>query len=199
MEDEKKIKHIMVPIEEYEKINADDALCDALSILKKHHENTKSGIIGEFHKTIFVTDTSNKIIGKLSMYDLIRGLVPESAKKPELSRAFYSVFSSRALEVADEVGDIQTRFKWLHSTFFDLVKQEAHKKVKDIMSPVHLLLKEDDSINQAVFLMFKENIRQPLVVRGDEIVGVVNLMGVFDELLETVGPECFVVWETEDP
>ena len=40
--------------------------------------------------------------------------------------------------------------------------------------------------------MFKEDIRQPMVTRNGEIVGVVSFMGVFDELLEIVGPECHV-------
>ena len=36
------------------------------------------------------------------------------------------------MEVADDVGRIQESFQWLNSTFVDLVKQEAYKKVKDI-------------------------------------------------------------------
>jgi CBS domain containing-hemolysin-like protein len=188
-------KDIMVPIEEYDKISSEDELCDVLSILKRNYENTKAGA-GSFHKTLFVTDKSGKIIGKLSMYDLIRGLVPETAKKPNLKRHFTSKLSSRALEVSDEVGEFQEQFKWLHSSFLDLVKQEANKKVKDIMSPVYPSLKEKDTINHVIYRMFRENARQQLVVRDGNIVGVVNLMVIFSELLETVGPECYVNWQT---
>jgi hypothetical protein len=42
--------------------------------------------------------------------------------------------------------------------------------------------------------LFKDGVRQQLVVRDGEIVGVVNLMVVLNELLETVGPECGVTW-----
>ena len=63
------------------------------------------------------------------------------------------------------------------------------------MDKVHPILKEEDTINQAIYLMFKENVRQPLVVRKGEIVGVINLMRVFSELLEVAGPECYVHWE----
>lgn len=195
MTDEKRVKDIMIPIEEYDTIGINHALCDALTILKRNYEGEKVDATGKTHKTLFVKDDSGKIVGKINMFDLIRGLVPEAVKKPELSRAFYSVFSSRALEVADEVGDIQTHFKWMHSTFFDLVKQEAHKKVNEIMSPVHMALGENDTINNAIFIMFKENIHQPLVVKEGKIIGVVDLMVVFSELLAIVGPECFVNWE----
>jgi CBS-domain-containing membrane protein len=196
---EKTVKDIMNPIAEYDQIDVEAPLCDALAILKKNYEKLKGGDPGRFHKTLLVTDASKKIIGKFSIYDLSRGLVPESAKQPEVfsARALASrALDSRASEVADEIGEFQERFKWLHTTFFDLVKQEAHKKVKDIMSPFQTVLMEDDKMNLAVYVLFKEGVRQQLVTRDGEPVGVINLMCVFRELLETVSPECYVKWET---
>jgi len=190
--EEKRVKDIMAHIEEYDKINAEAPLCEALQHLKKYDEKVKVGEKGRFHKTILVTDDSGKIVGKLSFYDFIKALVPEPAKEKKLSRKFYSVISSRALEVADEVNEMQKRFKWLHSTFFELVKEETRKKVKNVMAPIDPLLEEEDSINKAIFVMFKENIRQPSVTRDGEIVGIVNLMTIFPELLEIAGNECFL-------
>ena len=196
MGDEKRVKEIMNPIDEYDTIDVDARLCDALAILKRNHEKLKAGSTDKLHKTIFVTDASKKIVGKVSIYDLIRGLVPERAKKMQVSRAFYSVLSSRAVEVADDVGRIQESFQWLKSTFVDLVKQEAHKKVKDIMSPIHALLREDDRMNKAIYVLFKEGVRQQLVERDGKIVGVINLIVLVNEFLETVGPECYVEWQS---
>ena len=187
--EERRVKDIMSPITEYSKIDAEAPLCDALDRLKMYNEKIKAGVTG-IHKTMLVTDASGRIVGKLSLYDFIKGLVPERAKEEKVSRKFYSVLSSRALEVADEIKEMQERFQWLHSTFLDLVKQETRKKVKDVMSPVRTLLKEEDTINKAVFVMFKENIRQPAVVRNEEIVGIVNLMGVFSELQEVAVDVC---------
>ena len=192
----KTVKDVMNPIEEYDKIDVDAPLCDALAILKRNHEKLKSGDPARLHKTLLVTDASNKIVGKFSIYDLTRGLVPESAKTPEVTRALYARLSSRALAVADEVGELQERFKWIENTFFDLVKQEAKKKVRDIMSPFQAVLKEDDKMNEAIWILFKEGVRQQLVTRDGEPVGVVNLMCVFRVLLETVGPECYVEWKS---
>lgn len=193
MGEEKRVKDLMNPIEEYDTVDVGAQLCDALAVLKRNHENLKSGAIGSFHKTIFVTDASKKIVGKISMYDLIRGLVPENARSPELFSA--RAMSSRVLEVADQVGEFQERFRWLHSTFLDLVKQEAHKQVKDIMSDVRPVLKEDDPMNLAIYILFKEGVRQQLVERDGKIVGVINLMVLLNEFLETVGPECYVEWQ----
>jgi len=207
MGEEKRVKDLMNPIEEYDTVDVGAQLCDALAVLKRnhenlksgaigsfHHENLKSGAIGSFHKTIFVTDASKKIVGKISMYDLIRGLVPENARSPELFSA--RAMSSRVLEVADQVGEFQERFRWLHSTFLNLVKQEAHKQVKDIMSEVRPVLQEDDPMNLAIYILFKEGVRQQLVERDGKVVGVMNLMVLLNEFLETVGPECYVEWQT---
>ncbi len=191
-----KVKDIMIPIEEYEKVDAEARLCDALSILKRNYEKAKTCAPGHFHKTLFVTDASMKVVGKLSMYDLIRGLVPETSKEIDIHQTETYVRVSRLWEVEERAAELTERLGWLTHSFMDLVKQEAHKKVKDIMDRVHPILKEDDTLNQAIYLMFKENVREPLVVRNEEIVGVINLMRVFSELLEVAGPECHVHWES---
>ena len=61
------------------------------------------------------------------------------------------------------------------------------------MNPViKPVLQEKDTINQAIYAMFKNDVRQQLVHREGKIVGVVNLNVVFSELLEILGPECQV-------
>lgn len=180
----KNVKDIMSPIEEYDTIDSGACLADAIKMLKENYRKIDSGMSGNYHKTLLVKDAAEKIIGKISVFDLIRGLVPEPAKEPEHSRAYYSVLSSRTLEVAEEVSDVQERFKWLHTSFFDLVKQESQKKGKDVMSPIHPLLEEDDTISKAIYIMFKEHIRQPMVMRKKEIIGMVNIMDIFPILLE---------------
>jgi CBS domain containing-hemolysin-like protein len=191
MGDEKRVKDIMTHIDEYERLDQDARLCDALAILRKKFEERGTQATGIFHKTLLVTNDSKEIIGKLSIYDFIRGLVPEQAKRPSYSRSFYNMLASRAQSVADEVSAMQESFRWLHATFFDLVKQETQKRVRDVMSPAHPLLQEEDTLNKAIYVMFKEDIRQPMVVKGGEIVGMVSFMDLFPELLEIAGDQCF--------
>ena len=194
MADERKVKDIMSPIEEYNFVNEDDRLCDALRILRDNHEKLQQNTPGNFHKTLFVKNTEGQIVGKFSTFDLIRGLVPESARKTDSKKQYYyRSLSMRAEEVEKEIKQIQERFHWFNTSFFDLVRQETQKKVSEVMSPIDPLLEENDSINKAVYLMFKENIRQPLVLRDGMIVGVVTLMCVFEELLSLAGDQCF--WE----
>lgn len=192
---EKKVRDLMRPIEEYDMVDIDTLLCNALVLLRKVRDDQENGARRFSHKTLFVTDEDGKIVGILGMYDYIKALVPEPAKKTGFSRAYYSLLSSRALEVANEIGEMKKQYDWLHTNFTDLVKQEAGKKVKDIMSPVHPLLEVGDPVNKAVYVMFKEGIRQPLVLDKGQIVGVLRLLDVFEELMAIAGDKCFLSQE----
>jgi len=194
MENEKRIKDIMNPIEEYDTVDVNAHLCEALTILKKNYENVKTCATGTFHKTMFVTDENKEIVGKLSMYDLIRGLVPEAAKKPAM-RAYQAILSSRMEAVSNEVAEIQERYKWLDKSFLELVKQEVHTPIKVCMGQVQPILKENDTLNWAIYTMFRARVREPLVLREGKVVGVVNLYRILSELLEIVGPECDINWK----
>jgi len=162
---EKRVKDIMSPIEEYNMVQEDDRLCDVLKILRDNYQKLQAREPGDYHKTLFVKNAGGQIVGKLSIFDLLRGLVPESAKSVSPAFLHYRAISMRTGGVEKEIAAIQERFNWLDHSFFDLVKAETQKTVKEVMSPIHPLLEEEDTINKAVYLMFKENIRQPLVAR----------------------------------
>jgi len=192
MKDDKKVGDIMSHIEEYETIREDEPLCNAIHKLRDNFEKIQAAADETYHKTFMVTDKEGEIVGKLSIFDLIRGLVPKSVKMSENSRAQYKLLSSRAKEVADRAGDVAERYQWLHHTFLDLVVRETQKLVKEVMSPIYPFLDEDDTINKAIYVMFKENIRQPMVERDGKIVGLVSIMDVFPTLLDVAGDECFL-------
>jgi CBS-domain-containing membrane protein len=191
----KKVKDIMAPIEDYNRVNINAQFCDAMSILKSNYERSKAGKQGDFHKTLLVVDDEGNIMGKLSMFDLIRGLVPEPAKNPEVSKAYNAMRSGRARDVAAQVGDAQEHFAWLSSSFEELIKREAHKKVKDVMSTIpESSLKAEDKVTHGIYTLIKDNVRQQFVKSDGKIVGVVNLNVIFTELLEVASPECHIVW-----
>lgn len=192
MEYDKKVGDIMSPIEEYEKIREDEPLCNAITRLRANFEKIRANAPGVYHKTFIVTDKEGEIVGKLTIFDLIRGLVPETVRKPKDAHMLDHILSARVRDVAKKVGEMTERFEWLHHSFLDLVVRETQKQVRDVMSPASGLLQEDDPINKAIYVMFKENIRQPMVVRDGKIVAVLSIMDIFPVLLDVAGDKCFL-------
>ncbi len=179
MNNQVRLKDIMIPINEYGTVHVKSNLGTVLGILKRKYEVVESGGAGVFHKTIFVTDDAKRIIGKVSAYDLIRGLVPEASKEPKICKKFI-----RAREPAIEASKRQEQLAWLSSVFSDLVAQEACKKIEDIMSPIYPPLNVERSINVAIYIMFSKSIRNLLVEQEGKVVGVINLTSIFHELLK---------------
>lgn len=192
MKPERKVKDVMSPIEEYLTVDQNAPLCDAVALLRMNFEKMQKGEGGKFHKTLMVLDGGGEIVGKLTVFDLIRGLVPHKAKEQAVSKAFYRILSERSLAVAEEVDRLRERFDWLEKSFSQLVREETHKKIGEVMSMVHPVLEEEDTLNKAVYVMFKDNIRQPMVVREGKIVGVISIMDIFPVLLEIAGESCIV-------
>ncbi len=191
METDKKIKDIMIPIEQYDMVDVEEPLCNALMKMKMRYDQlpeTENKII----KSVFVTDKPHNIIGKLDMYHLIRSLVPQKSREPE-SRAIQTLLSSRVRDAATEISRIQERFDWVNTSFSELVKQETQKSIRDCMVPVHPVLKEDDTINWAIYNMFRLDVRQLLVTRDKKVVGVLNFRSIFAELMRVIGPECALI------
>ncbi|MFC1523536.1 hypothetical protein ACFL6N_01970 [Thermodesulfobacteriota bacterium] len=65
------LRDIMVPIEEYDFLNADSNLGDVLDTLKKQQQNIESGTMNGFHTVCFVTDNANQIIGVINLTRII--------------------------------------------------------------------------------------------------------------------------------
>ena len=81
MEKELTVGQVMAPIEEYNTVAAEAPLCDALFILKANLKKIESGEKGPLHKTLLAVDPAGQIIGKLSIFDLIRGSGPGKGQR----------------------------------------------------------------------------------------------------------------------
>ncbi|MFC1523537.1 CBS domain-containing protein [Thermodesulfobacteriota bacterium] len=181
MRNHTRVKDLMVPIQKYDTVDVRDKVGEVLNRFYML-ENISADNTYVMDRTVFVVDESKKIIGKLSGYQLLRGLVPEfSAEVDKIRRGL------RQMHIA--TAQFLERCTWMKSELTDLVEQETHKSIEEIMSPAHPSLKEDDSINLAIFIMFNEKKRQLLVEQNKEVVGVISLTNIFSEFLN-IAKQC---------
>lgn len=145
-----KAKDLMIPIQEY--LKPENTLKEAVNLLRtaKRGEE-KVGVKG-----LPVLDEKGKLIGMLSMRDILKAVFP-----------FY-------LSMMD-LGD----FTW-EGMVEDIAKRSSNRLVKDAMSKVVITVDEDASLMECVDHMIKHNIKRlPVVDRTGRVVGMLYERDVF--------------------
>lgn len=165
MPHEKRVKDIMIPVEDYSSVSVNNTVKEAIAILKKSFCNLDTGEC-HGHRSVLVFDNDNKLVGMMNFRALLLAIEPRFLKYeggPSLFKEGF--FSERA-------------------------KEEADKKVKDIMQPVQFItVNADDAILKAVHLMLKHKLGTLPVIHDGLVVGMVRINEVFNEMAKAVVDE----------
>ena len=145
-----KAKDLMVPIQQC--LKPDNTLQEGVSILQATRSNEGcQGITG-----MPILDQAGKIIGILSMKDILKAVHP-----------FY-------LSMMD-LGE----FTWDHMVQ-SLAKEAACKKVKDHMTREVVTVREKDTLMECIDLMIKKNVRLlPVLDDQGRVAGMICEQDVF--------------------
>ena len=152
-----KAKDLMVLLQEY--LRPDNTLTEAVNLLriaKKGEE--KVGVKG-----LPVIDKEGKLIGMLSMTDILKAVHPSYMDLMNLSN-----------------------FTW-DGMVESLAKSVADKKVEAVMSKEVFTVKEDDPLMECVDLMIKNNIRRlPVIDKAGKVVGMIYERDVFFAIVKAM-------------
>ena len=145
-----KAKDLMIPIQD--SLSPENTLKDAVNLLriaKKGEE--KVGVKG-----LPVIDKEGKLVGMLSMTDILKAVHPSYMSLMNLSN-----------------------FTW-DGMVESLAKSVADKKVATVMSKEVFTVNEDDPLMECVDLMIKNNIRRlPVIDKAGKVVGMIYERDVF--------------------
>ncbi|CCO09464.1 CBS domain-containing protein [Desulforamulus hydrothermalis] len=158
---EKKVKHIMLPIQDYATVFLENSLRDAMFVLKcTFFAGCSAG--SQAHRSVLVFDHNKKLVGTLSFRDIINSL--------KISR--------KALSEG---------FKYREGVFTSLCLLQAAKKVKEVMKPIgKVTVNVNDNILDAICLLMEENLELIPVEDKGQIVGMVRTVEIFKEVSELV-------------
>lgn len=169
---EKKVRDIMIHIEDYTKVSVDDTVQHAVSnLMTSFSKFVSSGRIMETgHRSVLVFDRNDKVVGLLSIMDLICALRPAylSAAKPS---------------TADSM---QYSAMFWEGLFTTQANALAKKKVGDIMSDTPLSVDHDMNLMEVANLMFTSQIRRMIVTDQEKIIGVVREQEIFFEIANII-------------
>jgi CBS domain-containing protein len=145
-----KVKEIMIPFRDY--LKPDNTLREAVNMLRDAiRGETQTGVMG-----LPVLDDTGKLIGMLSMIDILKAVYP----------SYMSMMN---------LGD----FTW-DGMMESLAKKAGDRKVKELMSSIVITVHEDDPLMECVDRILKKNVRRmPVLDATGKVVGMVYLRDIF--------------------
>jgi CBS domain-containing protein len=157
----KKIRDVMIPLEDYPHIPYWLTLRQAVATVRE----SAIKYAGVFElRTVLVFNEKYQLVGILTLRDILKGLDLEFLRESDLIQA-------------DPTLDIV-----MVDLFGPRMKKHAERQVREVMSPIKVSVKADDSMAKALFLMVKENVDMIPVMEDQRMAGVVRLTDLFLEI-----------------
>ena len=172
----RKVKEMMVPLDEYATVSEDANLYDA--ILALENAQKRFGHDRYKHRAVLVYDKNKDIVGKLSQLDVIKGLESGYKKVGELKGVARSGFSPELIRSM-----IEKHGLW-QKPLEDVCRSAPKIRVKEVMySPTEgEYVEEEATLDQAIHQLVVGRHQSLLVTRGGKIVGILRLTDVFMEI-----------------
>ncbi len=165
MPSEKKVKDLMIPLEDYPHIPYWFTLRQAMAIVREATVKFE----GTFEpRAVLVFDEKYQLMGILTLRDIIKGLEPRFLQETTLVKADPSL--------AVLMGDL----------FGPGLKEASQKPVSEVMSPIKVTIQGGDSIAKAIFVMIKEDVGLMPVIQDNKVAGMIRLSDLFKEISDMV-------------
>ncbi len=165
MLEQKKVKDLMIPLEDYPHIPCWFTLRQAMAIVREAAIKFE----GSFEpRAVLVFDEKYQLMGILTLRDIIKGIEPRFMQETALAEA------DPNLTVL--MGDL----------FGPGMREASQKPVSEVMSPIKVTVNGKDPIAKAIFLMIQENVGLLPVMQDSKVAGMVRLSDLFIEVMHLV-------------
>ena len=166
--EEKRVMDVMIPIEDYTTMHANQTIEEAILKLKESFASkiSTSRIMETGHRSILILDEKGAVEGILSIRDLLKGILPAylGASKPSMADS------------------IQYSPMFWRGMFISEVKELAKKELRDLMSPAPLTIDGESSLMEASYIMVSNKLRRLVVLRSGKLAGVIREQDLFFEI-----------------
>jgi CBS domain-containing protein len=169
----KKVKDLLVPLNEYATTTEDKSLRDAVPVLRQLYCEVEEGRCTQAgHRNILVLDDSGNLVGILSFRSILAVLIPEVAGG--ISARLEALGVSIAFAQANSPNLDEAR-----ATFRARVIRNAETKVKDVMLKVRGTIDVNADLMDAIKLMYRNKITVIPVYDGEKLIGVLRESDLF--------------------
>jgi CBS domain-containing protein len=161
----KKVKDLMIPLEDYPHIPYWFSLRQAMAIIR---EATIKFETSFEPRAVLVFDEKYQLMGMLTLRDIIKGLEPRFLHETNLIKSDPSL-------------------TLLTKDFFGPGLREASQKpVSEVMSPIKITVDAEAPIPKALFIMIRENVGMMPVMMDKKVAGMIRLSDLFKEISDIV-------------
>jgi CBS domain-containing protein len=165
MSNTKRVKELMIPLEDYPHIPYWFTLRQAMAIVREANIKFE----GTFEpRAVLVFDEKYQLMGILTLRDIIRGLEPRFMQESGLIKGDPNL--------ALLMGDL----------FGPGMREASQKPVSEVMSPIKITVQGSDPIAKAIFLMIKEGVGMMPVIQDSKVAGMIRLSDLFKEISNLV-------------
>jgi CBS domain-containing protein len=175
-----KVKELMVPLAEYATVSQEATLSEAVVALKE--AQNRVGTDRDKHRALLVLDNKGRVVGKLSQWDVIKGIEPKYDTIKELKDTSRYGFSP------DFIRSMLNEYGLWRKPLDHLCRKAAEQKVKEMMVTPHEneYVKEEATLDEAIHQLVVGRHQSLLVTRDGEIVGILRLSDVFKYICERI-------------
>lgn len=166
--EEKRIMGVMVPLQEYTTVSAEESVKDAIIKLKASFASkmSTSRLMETGHRSVLVMGATDNVEGILAIRDLLELALPAYLTAPKPSMA----------------DSIQYSPMFWQGMFIKEVKQKSEIRIADVMSPAPLTIKGTASLMEAAYIMIQNNARRLVVEVAGKVAGVIREQDLFFEM-----------------
>lgn len=169
----KKVRELMIPIDQYAVTSPDSTLKEAVLALRKVYCEVEAGKCTEAgYRTILVMNQEGKLEGIIDFQSIMRSLIPEIAGK--LSEKLEALGLSIAFAEADAHDHDTAR-----RSFKERVLGNARTKVGNVMLKIRGQIDADAELLEALKLMYKNRVTVLPVYESEKVVGVLRDSDLF--------------------
>jgi CBS domain-containing protein len=165
MPNDKRVKDLMIPLEDYPHIPYWFTLRQAMAIVREAAIKFE----GSFEpRAVLVFDEKYQLMGILTLRDIIKGLEPRFLTETNLIK----MDPSLTVLMGDLLGP--------------QMKEHSQRPVSEVMSPIQVTVDGNAPIVKALYLMIKENVGLMPVIQDSKVAGMIRLSDLFGEIAKVV-------------
>ena len=165
MANDKKVKDLMISLEDYPHIPYWFTLRQAMAIVREATIKFE----GAFEpRAVLVFDEKYQLMGILTLRNMIKGLEPNFLQETSL------VKMDPNLTVL--TGDLSG----------PTMRAASQRPVSEVMSPIQVTVDASAPVAKALYLMIQENVGLMPVIQAGKVAGMIRLSDLFNEVAQVV-------------